>query len=332
MSDFALDVKNLSIQFETHKGQIKALRSVNLRIPQKKVVGVVGESGCGKSTLILAVMRLLAENAQVGSGEIWFEGNDLLKAGKQKLRNIRGNRISMIFQDPMTSLNPVRNIGKQLIDTLYREKISRAEKKQRVINMLQTVGIPDPQDRMGQYPHHFSGGMRQRITIAMALLANPALLIADEPTTALDATLEVQIINLLKDLQKRIGCAILFVSHHLNVIAELCDYVMVMYAGEAIEYGTVKEIFTRPSHPYTQALLRCDPAVITEKTRNLPTIPGEIPSLVHLPEGCIFVNRCTYKTDRCLKVSPESKRLTNTHFATCFNNQDYGKNETHTEN
>ena len=201
----------------------------------------------GKSTLILAVMQLLAENAQVSSGEIWFEGNDLLKVEKQKLRNIRGNRISMIFQDPMTSLNPVRNIGKQLIDTLYREKISRTEKKQRVINMLQTVGIPDSEARMGQYPHHFSGGMRQRITIAMALLANPALLIADEPTTALDATLEVQIINLLKDLQKRIGCAILFVSHHLNVIAELCDYVMVMYAGEAIEYGTAKEIFTRPN-------------------------------------------------------------------------------------
>jgi len=316
-ADPTLDIQDLSIHFLTPRGHLKALRNVDLRVPTRQVVGVVGESGCGKSTLIHAVMRLLAENAQVTKGRVLFEGRDILSMGAAELRQIRGNRISMIFQDPMTSLNPVLTIGRQLIDTLYREKIGRSAKRQRVVDMLGTVGIPDPESRMGQYPHHFSGGMRQRITIAMALLANPSLLIADEPTTALDATLEVQVIHLLQDLQKRIGCSIMFVSHHLNVVAELCDHVLVMYAGTAVENGKVKDIFERPAHPYTQALLQCDPAVIAERTRRLPTIPGELPSLVHLPRGCIFAGRCARHTDVCLKAAPEKVVLSDTHYAFC---------------
>jgi len=321
VTDPVLDIKDLSIDFLTPRGRLKALRNLDLTIPAKQVIGVVGESGCGKSTLILAVMRLLAGNAVVTGGRIQFEGRDILEMSPRELRNIRGTRISMVFQDPMTSLNPVRSIGNQMMDTLYRENMSRSDKRKRILEMLGTVGISDPGGRIHQYPHHFSGGMRQRITIAMALLANPALLIADEPTTALDATLEVQVIHLLKDLQKRIGCSILFVSHHLNVIAELCDHVMVMYAGTAVELGTVHDIFNHAAHPYTRALLKCDPAVIAEKTRMLPTIPGEIPSLVKLPGGCIFAGRCAESTETCQKRTPEKIFLSDTHYVACLNAQ-----------
>lgn len=313
-----LHIDNLSMDFLTPRGPLHALREVSLTVPSGEVVGVVGESGCGKSTLISAVIRLLAENAVIVDGRILFEGESLLELSKERMRRLRGDRISMVFQDPMTSLNPVLTIGRMMTDIQYRDPIGRSEKRKRAAEMLAKVGIPDPEGRLNQYSHHFSGGMRQRITIAMALLVNPALLIADEPTTALDATLEVQIIKLLRELQENMGCSILFVSHHLNVIAELCDWVTVMYAGEAVEHGSVRDIFHRPAHPYTQALLQCDPAIILEKTRFLPTIPGEIPDLVEPPEGCIFAGRCPRVIPECRRARPAMIETDPDHKASCI--------------
>jgi oligopeptide/dipeptide ABC transporter ATP-binding protein len=217
----------------------------------------------------------------------------------------------------MSTLNPVLSIGRQMIDIQYRDKISKKTKKQRSIDMLTKVGIPDPRNQLNQYPYELSGGMQQRVSIAMALQAGPSLLIADEPTTALDATLEVQILKLLKELQEEMGCSILFVSHHLGVIAELCDYVVVMYAGEIVEQGSTYEIFNNPAHPYTVKLLECDPASISKKQRSLPTIPGEIPDLINLSGGCIFKNRCDRSIDRCDKHIPLWNEFDNNHFVSC---------------
>jgi len=312
-----LEISKLNVGFATERGMLKALRDVDLSIPVGSIVGVVGESGCGKSTMINAIIGLLAHNARVSSGSIVFEGSDLLEKSERELRDIRGTRISMVFQDPMVSLNPVLSIGTQMIDIQYRDAISKAQKRARSIEMLNRVGIPDPESRLNNYPHQFSGGMRQRIAIAMALQAEPALLIADEPTTALDATLEVQIIHRLRDLQHSMGCSILFISHHLGVIAELCDYVVVMYGGEVVERGTVRDIFHRPAHPYTCKLLECDPARIVETTRSLPTIPGEIPDLANLPRGCIFADRCDRKIDICSEVAPSTSELAGHHWTRC---------------
>lgn len=300
---------HLNLDFGTPRGRVHALRNVSFDVPAGQVVGIVGESGSGKSTLAYTVMGLLPENADVTAGSILFEGKDLLKTSAQARRSLLGNRLSMIFQDPMTALNPVRPIESQMIDIQHHEKGSRSEKRTRAVEMLQRVGIPDPNSRIGAYPHHFSGGMRQRVCIAMALLVNPALLVADEPTTALDATLEVQIIHLLKDLQKEIGCSILFISHHLGAVAELCDRVAVMYAGEVVEEGPVRDIFHNPAHPYTRALLECDPGQIRQKTRTLPTIPGEVPSLLGRKVGCIFRDRCPQAFDRCVQENPVEYRI-----------------------
>lgn len=316
--DTVLDIRNLSIEFQTTRGRLKALRNVSLSVPKKKIVGLVGESGCGKSTVIFSVINLLAENAEVTGGEIEFEGRDILKMSQEDLRALRGDRISMVFQDPMTSLNPVMSIDTQMTDIQHRAAISKAEKRKRAVEMLTHVGIPDAENRLSNYPHQFSGGMRQRISIAMALMARPALLLADEPTTALDATLEAQIVHRLRQLQDMVHCSILFVSHHLGLIAELCDYVVVMYAGEGVEEGTVRDIFHRASHPYTKALLECDPARIAEKTRNLPTIPGEIPDMVNLPPGCIFENRCPQAFDKCRSLSPPRINVAPGHFVSCY--------------
>lgn len=312
-----LEIRGLDLDFGTPRGRIHALRNVSLDVPAGQVVGVVGESGSGKSTLAYTVMGLLPENADVTAGSIVFEGRDLLKIPASARRSLLGNRLSMIFQDPMTALNPVRTIESQMIDIQHHEQSSRSEKRVRAIDMLHRVGIPDPQSRIAAYPHHFSGGMRQRICIAMALLVRPALLIADEPTTALDATLEVQIIHLLKDLQKEIGCSILYVSHHLGVVAELCDRVAVMYAGEVVEQGAVRDIFHNPAHPYTHALLECDPGQIRKKTRALPTIPGEVPSLLGRKNGCIFRQRCPQAFNRCERENPVEYRIGAEQVARC---------------
>lgn len=294
-----LDIQGLSVSYATPRGELRALRDVSMSVPERKIVGIVGESGCGKSTLISAIIRLMAPNARVWSGTVRFKGEDLLALPEAQMRGLRGTEISMVFQDPMQTHNPVLTVGRQMIDIQYRDKRSKADKLKRAAEMLSLVGIPDAKARLNQYPFEFSGGMRQRIAIAMALMARPSLLIADEPTTALDATLEVQIIKRLRELQDEIGCSILFISHHLGVIAELCDEVVVMYAGEVVEAGSVRDVFHNPAHPYTRALLDCDPGHIKEKTRNLPTIPGNIPDLVSLPRGCIFADRCPQRHDAC---------------------------------
>jgi oligopeptide/dipeptide ABC transporter ATP-binding protein len=313
-----LSVRNLSLDFGSPKGRVHALRDVSLEVPRGRIVGVVGESGCGKSTLASAIIRLLAANAEVVGGSIEFEGQELSRLSERRMRDLRGRRMSMIFQDPMTALNPVRSIEAQMLDIQYRDQIGEQEKRQRAIDMLDTVGIPDPANRLKAYPHQFSGGMRQRICIAMALLVEPALVLADEPTTALDATLEVQIVNLLKRLQSEMGCSVMFVSHHLGTVAELCDDVVVMYAGEVVESGPVRDIFRNPGHPYTQALLACDPGRIKQKTRELPTIPGEVPNLVNVPKGCIFKSRCSEYHARCEAEVPGVHPVSNpSHRAKC---------------
>lgn len=323
MSDPVLEIRDLTVAYRTPRGRLPALRGVNITVPRGEIVGVVGESGCGKSTLISAIIRLLAANAEIESGSIGFEGRDLLGLSPQEMRALRGDRMSIVFQDPMTSLNPVLTIGRQMTDIQYRNQSSAAEKRARAVELLARVGIPDPESRLGQYLHEFSGGMRQRIAIAMALMAEPALLVADEPTTALDATLEVQIIHRLRELQKDFHCSILFISHHLGVIAELCDRVVVMYAGEVVEQGAVRDVFHRAAHPYTRKLLECDPARIAEATRNLPTIPGDIPDLVALPAGCIFAERCDQALPSCTTTWPQRRLVAGSqddadgHFAAC---------------
>ena len=324
MTDLILDVHDLSIDYRTPRGTLKALRHVNMSIPKGKIVGIVGESGCGKSTLISAIINLLASNAQVSSGGVKFKQDEMFELSKKQMQNLRGNQFSMVFQDPMTSLNPVVSIGNQMIDIQYRDKLSKAEKSAKAAKMLDRVGIPDPQSRLSQYPHEFSGGMLQRIAIAMALLVEPDLLIADEPTTALDATLEVQIIYRLKELQASQGCSILFISHHLGVIAELCDEVVVMYSGEVVEKGNVRDIFHNPSHPYTQKLLQCDPAAIKQKTKDLPTILGSLPDLIEVPKGCIFADRCDLATAACFDRKPNATQMNESHVANCHLLEDAG--------
>ncbi|MBT8047798.1 MAG: ABC transporter ATP-binding protein [Xanthomonadales bacterium] len=299
MSQPVLKIRDLSVSYQTEAGPLQALRDVTFAVPAGKIIGIVGESGCGKSTLISTIIRLIAPNARIGKGSILFKGDDLLRMTSAEMRALRGDEISMVFQDPMTSLNPVRPIGRQMADVQHRDALSRREKNARSESMLGRVGIPDPAAQLTRYPHQLSGGMRQRVAIAMALMAEPSLLIADEPTTALDATLEVQIIHRLQELQRDFGCSILFISHHLGVIAELCDEVVVMYAGEVVESGPMRDVFLEPRHPYTRKLLECDPARIAEPTRDLPVIEGSLPNLVQLPDGCIFRERCPKTIERC---------------------------------
>ncbi len=302
-----LAIKDLNVSFATERGSLHALKDVSFDVPERRIVGIVGESGCGKSTLINAILGLLADNGRIDSGEILFEGVDLTGVSAHEMQALRGPRISTVFQDPMGALNPVISVGKQMEHIQYRSNLGRAEKASRAREMLRRVRIPDPQAALARYPHEFSGGMKQRIAIAMALMMEPALLIADEPTTALDATLEVATIELLQELQDQIGCSVLFISHHLGVVAELCDDVVVMYAGEVVERGTTRQIFHTPGHPYTERLLDCDPARQSERTRTLPTIPGEIPDLHVRAQGCIFAERCHRRAPVCDTAPPEAE-------------------------
>jgi len=316
-ADAVLAVQDLSIDFQTPNGTVHALRGVSLEVPRGSIVGIVGESGSGKSTLALAAMGLLPENAVVRGGAVRFDGQDVLTMPPAQLRDLRGRRLSMVFQDPMTSLNPVLSIGTQMVDIQYRDRTGAAEKRRKAAAILGRVGIPDPEQRLRRYPHEFSGGMRQRIAIAMGLLGNPALLIADEPTTALDVTLEAQIIHLLRELRREFRGSIMFISHNLGLIAELCDHVVILYAGEVVEHGTVHDIFHRPRHPYTEALLVCDPARIDEVRRELPTIPGDVPNLLRVPEGCVFAPRCPKVFERCRREPPADHPVGTTQSARC---------------
>jgi oligopeptide/dipeptide ABC transporter ATP-binding protein len=317
--DDLLRVRNLSVHFETPRGPVQALRSVSLSVPPRTIVGLVGESGSGKTTVVLAVIRLLAPNAVVDGGEILYGGRDVLRLSPAELTDLRGREIAMVFQDPMTALSPVHSVARHMTDVMYRDRgQTAAAKRGRAIEMLRRVGIPDPEERIDHYPHQFSGGMRQRIAIAMALSVSPGLLIADEPTTSLDVTLEAQIIHLLRELRTLVHGSILFVSHNLGLIAELCDAVVVMYAGEVVEEGSVHDVFHRPAHPYTRRLLECDPARVAGDWRgDLPTIPGDVPDLVALPPGCVFAPRCPRAIARCRVEAPPAVAVGAGHAARC---------------
>jgi peptide/nickel transport system ATP-binding protein len=319
-AESVLEVRDLDVGFHSRAGYVHALRGIRLSVPKGAIVGVVGESGSGKSTLGLAVMGLLAYNADIAGGSANFAGRDLLKLSKEDMRDLRGPSIAMVFQDPMTALNPVRSIGQQMTDIQFRDRTrSMAQKRQVASAMLRKVGMPDPERQLDRYPHQFSGGMRQRIAIAMGLLQSPALLIADEPTTALDVTLEAQILHLLRKLSREMGSSILFISHNLGAVAEICDLVVVLYAGEVVESASVREIFRDPRHPYTRALLDCDPARIEiADRRELPTIPGDVPNLVEIPAGCVFAPRCSRVIERCRGERPQEIMVGGEHGARCF--------------
>ena len=289
-----LEVDGLQVAFETEDGLLHAVDGVSLRVDTGRTLGIVGESGCGKSVTASSILRLVpSPPGRILGGQIRFAGADILGLASEELSDIRGNQISMIFQDPMTSLNPVFTVERQMGEVLkLRFGLERAEARTRSAEMLGTVGISDPDERLAAYPHELSGGMKQRVMIAMALLCEPKLLIADEPTTALDVTIQAQILHLIKDLQKRTGAAVIFITHDMGVIAEICDEVAVMYAGRVVEQGDVVEIFERSRHPYTKGLLESIPKLGISKKSELPTIEGLVPSLLDPPEGCRFAPRC----------------------------------------
>lgn len=301
-----LEVKNLHTQFFTMEGVVKAVDGVSYELQAGETLGLVGESGCGKSVSALSVMGLIPwPPGKVTEGEVIFEGEDLLKVDGDQMRAIRGKEIAMVFQEPMTSLNPVLTIGRQLTETMELHlNISKNGAEKRAAELLQMVGIPDSERRLSQYPHQFSGGMRQRVMIAMALSCNPKLLIADEPTTALDVTIQAQILELMKSLCKEFGAALIVITHNLGVVARYADRVNVMYAGKIIEKGTAEEIYHHPKHPYTLGLLQSVPRLDEAKRVKLVPIEGQPPDLINLPQGCSFRARCRYSVDQCATDTP----------------------------
>src|SRR5690554_595621 len=305
MSNILLEVKNLQTSFFTDSGEVKAVDGVSFHVPAGKTLGIVGESGSGKSITALSILRLIQHPGKIVGGEILFEGENLLEKSKEEMRQIRGNEISMIFQEPMTSLNPVYTIGDQ-IGEVFRahQKISKSEAKKRAIKMLQEVSIPSPEKRVNQYPFELSGGMRQRVMIAIALACNPKLLIADEPTTALDVTIQAQILELIKDLQRKREMSVIMISHDLGVIAETCDYVAVMYCGKVVEFSDVRTLFKEPKHPYTVGLLNSLPRHDIDMDE-LTAIPGTVPNPFEMPKGCAFAPRCPHASDLCLEEMPD---------------------------
>lgn len=314
-----LSVRNLHTVFYTSDGVTPAVRGVSFDIEPGETLGVVGESGCGKSVTAFSVMRLIPDPpGKIEAGEVYFEGQDLLRKTPEEMRQIRGSKMSMIFQEPMTSLNPVYTIGDQISEVLeHHMGMTRQEGMEKAVRLLQSVGIPEPERRIKQYPHEMSGGMRQRVMIAMALACDPTLLIADEPTTALDVTIQAQILELMKDLKKRTGTAIMLITHDLGVVAEMADRVAVMYLGKIIEEGTAGDIFHRPLHPYTLGLLNSIPRMDRVLAR-LHVIPGTVPNPMFMPEGCPFNNRCDYATAECRENEPEMSVVTETHKVSCF--------------
>ena len=324
-----LSVKDLKTSFFTPSGEVKAVNGVSYEVEKGKVLGIVGESGSGKSVSAYSVLQILANPGKIVGGSIELEGEELVGIKEKGMAKIRGNKISIIFQDPMTSLNPVFTIGDQLMEAIMlHTNRNRKEAKERAIEMLKLVGVNEPKKRIKQYPHEFSGGMRQRVMIAMALACEPDILIADEPTTALDVTIQAQILDLMKDLQKKLGMAIILITHDLGVVAEMCDEVIVMYAGQICERGTAEEIFYNPKHEYTLGLMRSIPTVSDDKTKLQP-IGGNAVDLLNLPAGCPFAPRCDAAMKVCLEVNPKLICEGGTHYARCWNhvkkNIDEGK-------
>ncbi|MCR4407496.1 MAG: ABC transporter ATP-binding protein [Anaerolineae bacterium] len=316
-----LEVKDLKTRFYTQDGVVHAVNGISYTLDEGSTLGIVGESGCGKSVSVLSAMRLIPEPpGKIVGGQVLFEGEDLLKMSMDEIRHVRGNKIAMIFQDPMTSLNPVLTIGRQVEEALELHMgMSRSQARQRAIELLQMVGIPQAEDRIDDYPHQFSGGMRQRVMIAMALSCNPQILIADEPTTALDVTIQAQIIDLVKRLRDEIGMAVIWITHDLGIIAGLAEKVIVMYAGFIVEEAPVKELYSNPRHPYTIGLLGSLPRLDARKSHRLVSIEGLPPDLIDLPPGCPFAPRCAYVIDRCLEENPSLEAVgSNSHRIACW--------------
>ena len=315
-----LEVNDLHVSFFTPAGEVKAVGGISYSLNYGEVMGVVGESGSGKSQEAYSIMGLLQSPGRVTGGSIIFEGQDVLKFSKEEMTSFRGNRVSMIFQNPMTCLNPVYTVGNQLVEALHvhDKAVSRTEARQRAMEMMEMVGINNVEKRMKQYPHEFSGGMRQRVMIAMGLICNPRLLIADEPTTALDVTIQAQILELMKDIQKKTKMGIIFITHNLGVVADICDKVSVMYAGKIVEQGPVDAIFYRAGHPYTLGLLRSMPRVDAESYERLVPIEGTPVDMLNPPEGCPFAPRCERCMKICLKKMPPYVELGENHRSACW--------------
>ena len=313
-----IEVKNLKTYFFTHEGTVKAVDGVSFKIKQGETLGIVGESGSGKSVTALSVMKLIPHPpGKIIGGEIYFEGKDLLKLDNKEIRKIRGKKISMIFQEPMTSLDPVFTIGHEIGEAIQlHQGLNKKEARKKAIEILKIVGIPDVEKRIDNYPHELSGGMRQRVMIAMALSCNPTLLIADEPTTALDVTIQAQILRLINDLKDKFGASVMLITHDLGVIAEMCDNVAVMYAGHIVEYTDVYTLFSNPLHPYTKGLSKSIPRMNVE-TEHLDAIPGIVPNLLDLPSGCPFHTRCDFCFKKCMEEMPELIEIENSHLVKC---------------
>ena len=314
-----LEVKDLRTSFFTHVGEVKAIRGISFSLDKGEAIGIVGESGSGKSVTSMSIMKLLQYPGKIVGGEINFKGQDLVNMHDKLMQTIRGNEIAMIFQDPMTSLNPVYTIGNQIMEAIIRHQgLSRSEAKERAIDMLKLVGIPSPEKRVKNYPHEFSGGMRQRAMIAMALSCEPSLLIADEPTTALDVTIQAQILELMKDLKDKVNTSIILITHDLGVVADVCSRILVMYGGMIMEEGTTEDIFYNPKHPYTMGLLKSVPRLdLGEKQRLIPIV-GTPPDLLKPPKGCPFAARCPYSMKICLEQMPEYTLVDEKHRAMCW--------------
>lgn len=317
MGDTLLEVNNLTTEFRSGRRTVHAVNGISFTLRKGEILGFVGESGCGKSAACRSIIRLLPSGGVITGGEVLFEGTDFTKKNEKYMAGIRGRKIAMIFQEPMNTLNPVTTIGEQITETMPAGT-SRKERREKAIEMLRMVGIPSPEERLAEYPHQFSGGMRQRAMIAIALAADPELLIADEPTTALDVTIQQQIIRLLLSLRDRLGMAMIFVTHDLGVASELCDTIAVLYAGRIVERAPAVELFRNPLHPYTRGLIRSVPDPEAKGTR-LSSIPGHTPDLSAPARGCLFAPRCPCAADRCREEYPETKPVSAEHWYSCWN-------------
>ena len=319
MNDTILEIKDLRVLFPVHKKWLPAVDSVNLKIEKGEITGVVGESGSGKSVMSQTILRLRDHDTNVRyEGEILFEGEDLLKQPLNKIRDIRGDRISVIFQDPLTSLSPVHTVGSQLSEVLILHKgLNKAQAKEKAIEMLKLTGIPNPENCFKQYPYELSGGMQQRVMIAMALSCEPKLLIADEPTTALDVTIQEQILQLIRELNEKLGMSVLFITHDMGAVANLCHNVKVMYLGQVVEEASTEELFQNPLHPYTKALMSAIPVPDPTRKRDRIILSGDLPSPSNPPSGCKFRTRCPYATEKCAQEAPEYRDVGNEHFVAC---------------
>ncbi len=320
MEENILEVKNLKTYFYTPDGVVKAVDGINLSLRRGRLLGIVGESGCGKSMTAMSILNLVPQPpGKIVSGEILYEGKDILKLKESEMRAIRGSKISMIFQEPMTALNPVFTVGEQIAEALRVHKgMNRREAMDKAAELLSLVNIPSARDRIKDYPHQLSGGMRQRVMIAMAISCSPSIVIADEPTTALDVTVQAQVLDLLKQLMEKIGMSMILITHDLGVIAEAANDVAVMYAGRIVEYASTEGLFAAPTHPYTEGLLNSIPRFNKKKRERLKAIPGVVPRLLDLPEGCKFYGRCGIAIDRCEKEEPLLKETAKGHLARCW--------------